>query len=504
MNGTAAEYGAEQVSAASRGWRTALAVLAVGLLVVLFAHQATVSVTLATWSRSKTYQFCWVVLPTLAYLIWHFRSRFGMYVPAGSMTGAAAALVFSVLWIAGDLMNVAEARQFSLVAIFCAVVLAVVGRLAFCALLPFLTLTAFLVPTGEFLQIPLKHMVAAVARGVAAVAGLPYSGEGFTIFIGAQRYVVVDDCTGLPYLLTGLFLGLTLGLLIYRTWWKIAAMFLLGGGLAILTNLLRVIGIVLYDYAAGTEMSLSEHTYFQWFAMALNFGVLFLVFYRLNAEPERNVTNQALPGPKTWVRILAPAAVAVLVVAAAPLMLADSRAESAGNTGGVALPLTVAGWTRDTSQADTGGWQPRRLTDSRAIAPIRYRKGAQVIDILVVEASSRRTRVSGGAIDLAGAQDWMPGQRAVGTYCASDGNCIKAAHTRLLLRDSKSVRHIYTLYAAGDVTTASAAAFRFRRALAEVRSSASLPRLIAIASDGASGPDNEDIAALLLGVVAAR
>ena len=201
-----------------------LAALALALAAMLGTHAETVAHAVSVWNSSDTYQIAWVVLPTLAYLIWHHRARFGAAPLTGSALGVLAAGVCAVLWMAGDLMNIAEARHFALVAGICATVYAALGWPFLRMVAPFLTLLVFLVPTGTFLLTPLKYAVIGFAKAFAFLTGIPFENEGFRIYVGAQRYVVIDACAGLPYVLMGLFLGLTLGLLLYRRWWRIAAL----------------------------------------------------------------------------------------------------------------------------------------------------------------------------------------------------------------------------------------------------------------------------------------
>ena len=89
------------------------------------------------------------------------------------------------------------------------------------------------------------------------------------IFVGASRYVIIDDCAGLPYVLTTLFLGLTFGLLTYRTAWKIGLFALFGVGCGIFANGVRVVSIVLLDWVQGTRVELSSHVLFPWVAFAV-------------------------------------------------------------------------------------------------------------------------------------------------------------------------------------------------------------------------------------------
>lgn len=470
--------------AASRRWGPALAAIGLGLSTILLVHIETVSGAVSTWNSATTYKYAWAVLPTMAYVLWHNRHRLALLTPSGSTLGIFAAALCTLAWTASELSNLAAGRQIALVAAIGAVVLAAVGTRAFLTLAPMLSLLVFLVPSGGILLAPLKDITVSFVRLGAALTGLPFSNEGFAIHIGAQRYVVVDDCAGLPYLLTGLFLGLTLALLIYRSWWKIAALTLLGGGAGVLANGVRVIAIVLYDRLTGSELDLSGHSYFEWPALTLGFGLLFVIFSRLRPEPPAAADRSPLQTTaRGTLKCSLSVLLAVALIAAGPLIWREPPQLVTNTTTTDSLPTTLSNWTKQDAASD---WQPRVHSRAVSTSLATYTKGEQGIAVFVAQASSRRQKVSGGAIDLAGDARWMPGHQRELSVCIGR-RCYAGQHFTLLLRDSDRLRHIYAFYVVGTDTTASLLGFRLRRAWARLTGEAAPARLIAIATEKADG-----------------
>ena len=476
------------------GWRPTLIAICLGLSAVIFVHGDTIYEVVSTWNRTGTYKFAWAVLPTFAYLVWHNRRRFAVQTPSGCALGILAATLCALLWTASDLLNISEGRQFALLAGIGAFVLAAVGFPVFRTLAPFLCLLLFLVPTARFLLTPLKHITIGFARAFSAVTGLPFAKKGFFFTVGAQDYVVIDDCAGLSYLLVGLFLGLTLALLVYRKWWKIAALTLLGGGFAILANGLRVVGIVAYDYVTGSELDLAGHGYFELPALALCFSILFIIFSRLRPEP---AAEPAAAVPKVarggMLARAGPAVLAAALIAAGPLV---SHGASQGPTKrlvGELLPAKLAGWIKQDIAAN---WHPKVRSNRSATSLSSYKRGKQQIAVFLAQPASRRGKISGGAIDLAGDAVWLPSAEYQVAACAQE-SCHTVRHIQLLHRDDDRVRHIYTVYTIGTDTTVSSFDFRVRRAWSEFTGAQSQVRLIAIATDVAGGLEAGDISAII-------
>jgi exosortase len=461
--------------------------LAAALALTIAAHADSLLAMMAIWDNNATYQYGWVVMPVFLYLLWHRRGDFTGAAPATNPWAIPAALVAAGAWLAADLLNIAEGRQFALIAMVWALTLAALGWTVFTRALPMLALLLFLVPSGGFLTIPLRHLTVEMLATFPRVFGIPFRIEGFAVFVESNRYVVINDCAGLHYLLMALFLGLVLALLIYRRWWKIAALTLFSGALAIVANGLRVVGIAAWDYITGSQMELSGHVYFDWLSLGLLFITLLAVFAYLKKE--------AFTGP-TEVRrsrfprlaILVPT---TLVVVSAPLLL-PSPGEAIPLTASPTLPETVNGWRRTTPSAD---WHPAISGEHINSTLAGYRKDSRSLSVFVGETADARTKISAGA-DLGMHGGWMPGTSRERHVCDNHG-CEQVRHIRLLLQKSQRVRHLYVTYAVAGSTASSQAGIRLRRAWTKLLGGAPEARLIALAVDSAEGLEEPEITALL-------
>jgi len=490
---------AEIVSARGGGWRWALAAMATGITLLLIGYGETVDTVVRGWSSSASYRFAWLVLPSLFYLFWLHRRRLAALPPRPTPVGVLAAMIAAAFWIVADATNVNEGRQVALLAAIGAVVLSALGWTVTRRLLPFLAMLVFLVPTGTLLLEPLKFIAVAIVDGFAAITRLPVETQGFTLYVGTHRYVVIDPCAGLSFLWIGLFLGLFFGLLLYRVPWKITVLTLAGGALGILLNGLRIFAVLVTDHIIGTQMELSGHLPFQWATLGLTVCLMLALVAKLrmdapepraNAETECGVTDRQLRRILVW-----PLLAAATAVSGPYLTPSEASAPPPASATPLA-PENLAGWTRGTAEP---GWSPVAMDEvSRVTAT--YDRGGNTITIFVAEATSRRSKVSGGAVDLVGDRDWMTASTGIVEACAAN-RCLRVRHLELFLKKTKSVRHVYATYAVGERPTVSMGMLRLLRAWALVRGDTSRARLLAVATDSPEGLSPPDIARVLYGLL---
>ena len=489
--------------AGAEAWTGALIGIGAGLLVLLGAFGATALEIVEVWRSNAAYQHSWAILPTFGYLAWRQRAWIGAATPGWSLTGIGATIVCGGLWLAADLMNLAAGRQMALVAAVPGVVLAAVGWAAFRRLLPYLALLAMLAPAGDVLLPPLKQLTLASAGLLIPATGLPFRADGFAFVAGGLRYVVIDECAGLSYFLLALFIGWTFGLLLYRSFWRVAGFGLLGAGLAVMANNLRILGIVWVDRWRGTQMELSDHLYFQWVALALIVIGLMAAAARLRGDAAASHGRAPeAPAGAAGRSLVAPLAAALLAAVAARTALAHVDAAAAPAAGAPAriesLPDRLAGWERGAAPAS---WAPKARADLPAGLAAFERDGRR-IGVFTATAPGRRDKVTGYAVDLIGDAPWVfSAQR--GLEGCGDAVCGAIRVTTSIRLKSREVRRIYHAYAIGGTLVASPLALQARRAWTLLAGGDATTRVFAIASDGADGLSADAVTAMMRALAAA-
>src|SRR5438270_11311619 len=117
----------EAVQQVRAGWRNAFLGIGLGLVVLVVAFQSTAMQLVSIWSASTTYSYAWLVLPAVAYVLWHPRARFFADRPSWSPIGIAASAGCGVAWLVSDLLNIGVGREFALIAALPCLVLSAVG-----------------------------------------------------------------------------------------------------------------------------------------------------------------------------------------------------------------------------------------------------------------------------------------------------------------------------------------------------------------------------------------
>jgi len=410
--------------------------------------------------------------------------------------GIVATATCGAAWLVFDLLNIGVGRQFALIAAIPCLVLSAVGARAFARLAPFLTLLALLVPSGDFLLPPLKTLTVNILAATAALARIPYSYDGQVIFVGANRYVIIDDCAGLPYLLTTLFLGLTFGLLMYRSAWKVGLFALFGVGCGILANGVRVVSIVMLDWVQGTRMELSSHVLFQWVGFAFAITAMVGVLMWLATEPEEpahwaQTANGARARGRSLLAALCATVMAVSIprIALAHIDSGNKPAASREAGAGDLLPERLVGWTKRTTAT---AWNPAPRTPI-PYARARYARGEQEIEVFVAATERQSHKVTGYAIDLVGPGQWLEAKRRPLSNCLFP-RCGEVHALELDGHFSNNIRHVYYAYALGGRIIGSALELQLQRAWNGFVGAPQQARIIAVASDGKAELRPGDIA----------
>src|SRR5207249_3102733 len=145
---------------------------------------------------------------------------------------------------------------------------------------PTLALLLLMIPSGDLLEPALRTLTLKSIELFAWLSNLPYTVDGFTIFVGAHRYIVVDECSGLAYVTLAGFFGYCVGLLLGRSFFTVLAMSLFGAALGLVSNVLRVNAIVLVDWMRHTQMSMTGHGMIQWIGLFIVLGIFLYVLAR--------------------------------------------------------------------------------------------------------------------------------------------------------------------------------------------------------------------------------
>ena len=485
---------ATQTPALDASWKTALTSAAVGSALALLVLWPTVLELGTLWQSTEAYRYAWMVVPMLVYLLgWHFREEILAFKPQPDLRGVMLAFVAAICWGAADLLNLNIGKHFGLVLALQSIAMSALGWRLYFRLLPILALLFLAIPNGDLLQPILRLLTVKSIDLFASAAGLPHKIDGFFIFIGKLRYVVVDACSGLTYVNLTFFLGYCFGLLLFRSFFKVLALALFAAGLGVASNVLRVNTIVLIDWFEGTQMDLASHGSVQWLVLCLALGVLFYVLTRIKPDPAPTALPQST-APLEKARTYAPAAAGLMVLLVAGLAAgvpANEKRQPHGahtewvpeNMGGWALVKPVAAWTVD------------KPSNSESIEAA-YQRSGQEVHVVIVETLAAKAKLVESRLSPTGPGTWSDVRTQKEVVCVG-ATCLTLWHTTWQRGKKYQPRHVFYAYSMGHFNTESRLALRVNHALSRLAKANSHPRMIGLTFEGPE-PAGDEVASIYL------
>ena len=470
----------------SRDWTSALLAGAAGFALALPVLWSTWQDMFNVWRTNEAYHYGWLVLPMVAYLLaWHDREHSLAVSPRPDYTGVLVAACASVCWVAAALMNIDVGRQFALVLALQGIAMSMLGWRPYWRLFPILALMFLMVPSGDVLQPLLRDLTVKAIEVFAVVADLPHTVDGFVIHIGAQRYVVVDECSGLANVILGSFLGYCFGLLLYRSLVKIAALSLFGALLGMLSNMLRVNAIVLIDWVRGSQMELAAHGSIQWISLLFSLGLLFYVFNRLKGDATSGTPVTVVPGRASAAARYAPVAAGLSVL----LIVGSVNAPSTDATPSpreTKAPQGVLGWRLATPAP---AWEADPVSQSELLT-LTYGRSGRVMRVLVVTPLSPNAKLTESRLAPGPGNDWRENRVEKRVGCI-EASCLTLMHRTWQRGKSAEHQYVYYAYGIGSYTTESRLALRAMHAWHRIIRSGNDPQLIGVIVEDAPLADDE-------------
>jgi exosortase A len=391
-------------------WRRALpAVLAlIGLLLVLYRDTGLDMVGI--WSRSDTFAHGFLVAPISAWLIWRDRERLLALTPRPSLAALLPLSGAALVWLVADLVMVNAAAQFALVAMLVLAVPTVLGWHAARALAFPLLFLFFAVPFGEFMLPTMMEWTADFAVAALQWSGIPVYREGLQFVIPSGTWSVVEECSGVRYLIASFMVGTLFAHLNYRSWHRRALFMAISVAVPIVANWLRAYMIVMIGHLSGNRLAVGvDHLVYGW----LFFGIVIAIMFAIGARwadaettpapaaaPPRDGTTAVTPPLLAWM-------LAAFVATLPPLLTAGLRhAEGAAEAPRLELPVELAkDWRADDTQRPA--WAPKPANPSLEVARV-YRSAAGTVGVHVAyfRGQQRDRKLVSSQNGWADAREW--------------------------------------------------------------------------------------------------
>ncbi|MEP7247600.1 MAG: exosortase A [Gammaproteobacteria bacterium] len=251
------------------------------LLALLVLFRDTALAMIAIWARSDTFAHAFLVPFIVVWLVWRRRDALATLEPRPAPWLLLPIGAACLLWLLGELANVAAASQFALVTLIVLSVPALYGlKVGWKLLFPLLFLY-FCVPVGEFLVPQLMEWTADFTVRAVRASGIPIYREGLQFVIPSGSWSVVEACSGVRYLIASFMVGTLFAYLTYRSARRRAIFMLVSILVPIVANWLRAYLIVMLGHLSGNQLAAGfDHIIYGW----VFFGIVILVMFTVGAR----------------------------------------------------------------------------------------------------------------------------------------------------------------------------------------------------------------------------
>ena len=229
------------------------------------------------WMVNETFTHGFLVFPITLWLIWRKRSYLSSLRAVPSPRVATLLIPLILCWVVAAAVDVQIVQQFSMVAIILICVWLIVGWSVLRVVLFPLLFLFFSVPFGQSLIPPLMNLTANLTVKLVQFSGIPVYQDGLFFTLPTGSWSVIDECSGVRYLIASFTLGSIYAYLNYSSLNKRIVFITLSLIVPILGNILRAYGIVMIGHFSGMKLATGvDHLVYGW----VFFGVIiFVMFY---------------------------------------------------------------------------------------------------------------------------------------------------------------------------------------------------------------------------------
>lgn len=227
------------------------------------------------------------------YLIWRDRERlldFGSRMPEVTLLIAG----LSMLWLVAYVLNVQVVHQASLPLLLLGWLLALGGVGPFLVALPITAVFFLAVPVWGVLIGVLQGMTIFVNGLLLGVSGIGAVISGEYIEIKSGIFWVAQGCAGLNYFETSLLISSMYALLFLDRWKYRFVAIALAVVLGLVSNWLRVFGLIVIGHVTEMQSPLiEEHAFYGWVIFAVAMLVFFALTRKIEILDRRAVTDDS-------------------------------------------------------------------------------------------------------------------------------------------------------------------------------------------------------------------
>ena len=246
------------------------------VLVPLIFFESTLAMA-DVWITNETFTHGFLIFPISLWLIWQKRDMLATLPATGEPRVWVLILPILAFWFVSRIVDVQVVQQLLLVSLIPMVIWLLLGRGILLALLFPILYLFFAVPLGQGLIGPMMEFTADFTVALVRMTGIPVYRDGLFFSLPSGNWSVVEECSGVRYLIASLALGTIYAYVTYRSYTRRLIFVLMAIIVPIIANGLRAFGIVMLGHHSGMTIAVgADHLLYGW----VFFGVIiFAMFY---------------------------------------------------------------------------------------------------------------------------------------------------------------------------------------------------------------------------------
>ena len=301
-------------------WRWPLLLMAMLLAALMLLYRQTALGMAEIWSRNDTFAHGYLVVPLVLWMVWRRRGFVLAQTPRPMPIMLVPLALLTGLWGLADMVSVNALAQFAFVGMLITAVPLVLGSAVARQIAFPLAFLLFAVPFGEFMLQPMMNWTADFVVAALRLSGIPVYREGLFFVIPTGNWSVIDECSGVRYLIASFMVGSLFAYLNYRSTLKRAIFMAFALLMPILANWLRAYIIVMMGHLSNNRLATGvDHILYGWVFFGVVIFVMFMIGMRWADADEGDSTSvetKAAAASDGFARLAIPvlAAAALLIV----------------------------------------------------------------------------------------------------------------------------------------------------------------------------------------------
>ncbi len=225
------------------------------LAAIAIAFWPTLQSLVFIWSNNVSYEYCFLIAPIIAWLVYERRRELAQLSPQPNIWGVAAFAGAMLLWLLGEAGDINLVRHAALIFMLQASVLAAFGFQILRALLFPTVFAAFMIPAGEQFVAPLQEVTAWFCIKLLQLFGVPFTTDGLFIHVPNGTFEVAEACSGIRYLTTMVALGAVFANLCFKSTLRRAIVMVMAVVFPVVANGVRAWGIIYLAYVSDNKIA---------------------------------------------------------------------------------------------------------------------------------------------------------------------------------------------------------------------------------------------------------